>query len=163
MKISFLHDGAEFKLNIRQRRENTMEITLNGRKYEVSIDFIRPDEFLMKINGRIFDAIVTSNLNSYRVCLNGKDIHISKKSALQLLGDTNSRAHKKEIKTTMPGRIVKLLCREGEDVEEGQAVLILEAMKMQNEIKAPQPGKIVRIRPAAGDSVEANSLLFVVE
>jgi biotin carboxyl carrier protein len=163
MNISFLHDSKEFNLKIRELRENNMQVVLDGKSHEVSIDFISQNEFLMKINGRTYDAVVTGNLNSYTVCLNGKDIHITKKSALQLLGDSNSRARKKEIKTSMPGRIVKLLCQEGDEVEEGQAVLILEAMKMQNEIKSPQPGRIACIRPQAGESVEANSLLFIVE
>ena len=63
----------------------------------------------------------------------------------------------------MQVRIVKVFVEKGEEVKEGQAVLILEAMKMQNEIKSPQPGIITKINPAAGDSVEAGSLLFSVE
>jgi biotin carboxyl carrier protein len=63
----------------------------------------------------------------------------------------------------MPGIIVKVLLAEGENVEEGQAVLILEAMKMQNEIKSPQKGKVTKIIPSAGDSVETGALLFSVE
>lgn len=163
MNISFLHEDTEFKLKIRELRENSMQVNLNGKTYEVSIDVISQDEFLMKINGRVFDAIVVANSNSYTVCLNGKDILIEKKSALQLLGGKNASIQKKEVKTSMPGRIVKLLLEEGNEVEEGQTVLILEAMKMQNEIKAPQPGKIAYVHPKAGDSVEANSLLFVIE
>jgi biotin carboxyl carrier protein len=57
----------------------------------------------------------------------------------------------------------RFFVREGEKVREGQAVLVLEAMKMQNEIKSPQSGTITRIVPKAGDSVEAGSLLFTVE
>jgi biotin carboxyl carrier protein len=63
----------------------------------------------------------------------------------------------------MPGKIVKVLLAEGDKVEEGQAVLILEAMKMQNEIKSPQKGKVTKIGPEAGDSVETGALLFSVE
>ena len=48
-------------------------------------------------------------------------------------------------------------------VEEGQAVLILEAMKLQNEIKSPQKGRLTKIGPKAGSSVETGALLFSVE
>lgn len=163
MNVSFLHDGKEFNLKIREHVENQVQVSLDDKIYEVSIEFIQPDEFLMKIDGRIYDAIVTSNSNSYSVSLNGKDIHIAKKSALYLLGGKNAKTKKKEVKTSMPGRIVKVMIKAGEDVDEGQTVLILEAMKMQNEIKSPQPGRIVSIRPKEGESVETNSLLFVVE
>ena len=63
----------------------------------------------------------------------------------------------------MPGRIVKVYVKEGEKVKDGQPVLVLEAMKMQNEIKSPQSGKITKMNPKAGESVEAGSLLFTVE
>jgi biotin carboxyl carrier protein len=63
----------------------------------------------------------------------------------------------------MPGRIIKVFVEEGEEVKEGQPVLVLEAMKMQNEIKSPQSGKVTRINPKAGESVEAGALLFSVE
>ena len=63
----------------------------------------------------------------------------------------------------MPGKIIKVLVQEGESVQEGQAVLILEAMKMQNEIKSPQSGQIVRIVPREGESVETGALLFSVD
>jgi biotin carboxyl carrier protein len=53
--------------------------------------------------------------------------------------------------------------KEGDKVKEGQAVLVLEAMKMQNEIKSPQTGIITKVNPAAGDSVETGALLFSVE
>jgi biotin carboxyl carrier protein len=127
------------------------------------VEFFSPDEFLLRIGGKVFDVIVTPNSNQYGVCLNGKNIQVGKRSALQLLGSSSNHTPKREVKTPMPGRIIKLLVQEGEEVEEGQAVLILEAMKMQNEIKAPQPGRVNRIGPQAGDSVEAGALLFVVE
>ena len=63
----------------------------------------------------------------------------------------------------MPGRIVKVFMKEGDKIKEGQAVLVLEAMKMQNEIKSPQSGIITKINATAGDSVEAGALLFSVE
>ena len=63
----------------------------------------------------------------------------------------------------MPGQIVKVLVQAGVEVEEGQAILILEAMKMQNEMKSSRSGKITRICVKAGDSVETGALLFTVE
>ena len=87
---------------------------------------------------------------------------IEKKSAHQILGDRKVEHKKRDVKTSMPGRIIKVLVKEGESVKEGQAVLILEAMKMQNEIKAPHSGRIIRIIPRAGESVETGALLFFV-
>jgi biotin carboxyl carrier protein len=62
----------------------------------------------------------------------------------------------------MPGRVVQVLAAVGDEVKEGQPILVLEAMKMQNEIKAPQAGRLTRVRFRAGDYVEAGSILFTV-
>jgi biotin carboxyl carrier protein len=63
----------------------------------------------------------------------------------------------------MPGRIVRILAAEGEEIQEGQALLVLEAMKMQNEIKSPQAGRLTYFRLKPGDHVETGALLFSVE
>jgi biotin carboxyl carrier protein len=63
----------------------------------------------------------------------------------------------------MPGRIVKVFIREGDRVEEGQAVLVLEAMKMQNEIKSPQSGVLSSLNFSEGEYAEAGAILFSVE
>lgn len=163
MDVALLFADQEFRLKIREGVKNTIQVVMNGKTYDIFVDFFSSEEFLLKIDGRVYDVIVSPNSNSYVVCMNGKNIHIDKKSPLHLLGNKNSGSAKREVKTSMPGRVIKLLAKEGHEVLEGQAVLILEAMKMQNEIKSPQPGKISRIFPKTGDSVEAGSLLFIVE
>jgi glutaconyl-CoA decarboxylase len=62
----------------------------------------------------------------------------------------------------MPGKIWKLPVREGDTVTEGQLVLILEAMKMENEIFAPVGGKIVQVSCKEGDSVNTGDVLLVI-
>jgi len=60
----------------------------------------------------------------------------------------------------MPGRVVALLVEEGEEVEAGQGVVVLEAMKMENEIAAERAGKIGKIHVTAGQAVEGGDPLF---
>jgi acetyl/propionyl-CoA carboxylase alpha subunit len=163
MDFSFWHQNHEFKLKLTEKGKNVVQVLLGKKKYDVGVEFIDKDELLLKIDGKVYDVIVTSNFDSYEVRVNGKCIHIEKKLALQLLEGKSTPVKKREIKTFMPGQIVKIIALEGTEVKEGEAVLILEAMKMQNEIKSPQNGRITRIGPKVGDSVEAGTLLFVVE
>ena len=163
MNFSFWYQNKEFKLSLREESENFLHVSLDEKEYGVRVEFMSKEEFLIKINGQVYDVIVSSNASSFEVCVNGKCIHIGKKSAPPFLGEKSSQFRKREVKTSMPGRIIKILAEEDSDVDEGQAVLILEAMKMQNEIKSPQKGKISRIGPKAGDLVKAGTLLFVVE
>jgi pyruvate carboxylase subunit B len=67
------------------------------------------------------------------------------------------------VSTSMPGKIVKILVLEGQTVEEGQGLLILEAMKMENQVKAPVAGVVARIHVREGDSVESDALLVEIE
>lgn len=66
------------------------------------------------------------------------------------------------VKAVMPGVVVENLVAEGEEVREGQSLLVLEAMKMQNEIAAPSDGVVERLAVEAGQAVGAGDLLVVL-
>jgi biotin carboxyl carrier protein len=163
MNVSFWLDDKEFRLNLTRTKKNDILVSWDKNEYSVSVEFLGPDEILLNIDGKIHNVIVNSNTTSYTVFVNGRCFRIEKKSALQILGPKLGKQHKVDVKTSMPGRIVKILMKEGDEVEEGQAVLILEAMKMQNEIKSPQRGRISKIYPKAGDLVETGALLFTID
>jgi biotin carboxyl carrier protein len=63
----------------------------------------------------------------------------------------------------MPGRVVRVLVREKSEIEAGQGVLVVEAMKMQNELKSPKKGVVQRIVTAEGANVNAGDILAIVE
>ncbi len=63
----------------------------------------------------------------------------------------------------MPGKVVKVLVNQAEKVTQGQTLLILEAMKMENEVKAPMDGQVTEITVKAGAVVEANHLLLSLD
>lgn len=63
----------------------------------------------------------------------------------------------------MPGTIIKVLVAEGDMVEIGQQVIVLEAMKMENSINASSSGKVTQINVATGQSVDTGQLLLVIE
>lgn len=163
MNFSFWIDDKEYRLKFEEKRENEIVVSLGKKEFRVAVEFLSRDEILLNIDGRVHNVIVNSNSLFYSVYVNGRFFKVEKKSVLQILGKSEVRPHKRDIKTSMPGRIVKVFAKEGDQVREGQAVLVLEAMKMQNEIKSPQSGTITRINPQAGDSVEAGALLFSIE
>jgi biotin carboxyl carrier protein len=63
----------------------------------------------------------------------------------------------------MPGKIVKIPVKTGDDVEAGQTLIIVSAMKMESEFRAKSAGKVKSIHVAEGDTVDANKVLIVVE
>ena len=62
----------------------------------------------------------------------------------------------------MPGLVVAVPVEEGQEVQKGEDLIILESMKMQNELKAPRDGTISRIRVGPGDSVDQNQVLLTL-
>ena len=163
MNVSFWLDGKEFRLNLTKKKTDNIVVTLGKKTFEVFVEFLGTDEILLNIDGKIHDVIINANATAYTVYLNGRRFQIEKKSAIQILGPKAAKQRQGKVTTSMPGRIVKILMKEGDEVEEGQAVLILEAMKMQNEIKSPQSGRISAICPKSGDSVETGALLFTID
>jgi biotin carboxyl carrier protein len=70
---------------------------------------------------------------------------------------------RQEIRAQMPGKIVKLLVARGDAVSSGQALVVIEAMKMENEIRSPIDGVVGAISVAEGDAVETGAALVTVE
>ena len=68
-----------------------------------------------------------------------------------------------ELNAPMPGKILEVLVSEGDDVELGEPVAILEAMKMENELKAPIKGTITSISVSEGDSLDKNAVILEIE
>ena len=73
-----------------------------------------------------------------------------------------SDSGEEEVRALMPGRVLEVRAREGDRVEAGQVLIVLEAMKMQNEIKAASGGVLVRCAVSPGDAVEGRALLLVI-
>jgi len=67
------------------------------------------------------------------------------------------------VRAQMPGRIVRLLIRPGEQVGKDQPLLLMEAMKMENEIRSPQEGKVSKVQVAEGQAVESGADLVLIE
>lgn len=65
----------------------------------------------------------------------------------------------KSLKSSMPGKVLKILCKPGDSIEAGQPLLIIEAMKMENEIRSPQAGVVEQVSVQAGQSIQTGDLL----
>ncbi len=92
-----------------------------------------------------------------------KDIVVRAKRELDaVLGAGDDGAGSGAVSVAMPGRVVKVLAQLGDKVDKGQAVLIVEAMKMENEVKAKRTGTVVAVHVAEGASVEGGKVLMEI-
>ena len=75
----------------------------------------------------------------------------------------NNKKKLKDLKAPMPGLVLDIMVKEGEEVTEGQELIVLEAMKMDNAIKSPQDGKIKKIAIKNQDKIDKNHTLLSFE
>jgi biotin carboxyl carrier protein len=145
------------------------ELRINGHKKEIKI-FENEEGFtFIEFNNKKYLAEITDkSQNKYTVLLNGVSYSFTIESPISYRRrkylEKYKQHNKIEIVTApMPGKIIELLVEESSHVKEGEAILILEAMKMQNEIIAQVSGKIRKISVKAGDSVTKDDVLMEIE
>jgi glutaconyl-CoA/methylmalonyl-CoA decarboxylase subunit gamma len=145
------------------------ELRINGHKKEIKI-FENEEGFtFIEFNNKKYLAEITDkSQNKYTVLLNGVSYSFTIESPISYRRrkylEKYKQHNKIEIVTApMPGKIIELLVEESSHVKEGEAILILEAMKMQNEIIAQVTGKIKKISVKAGDSVTKDDVLMEIE
>lgn len=91
------------------------------------------------------------------------DLEISRAKPELIRAGGKGRKGDGRIKPPMPGKIVEVPVSEGEEVTEGQVVIVLEAMKMQNDIKSPLAGTVTKIHVQEGTNVEATTVMIEIE
>ncbi len=163
MNYLFWLGQKEVSVRLEMARHERLRVSVNDKPFDVSAEFLNLEEILLNVDGRVFNVIIHSNSLSHSVFVNGRLFRVEKRSALKILREEKARQRKREVKITMPGRVIQVFSTAGDEVQEGQPVLVLEAMKMQNEIKAPHSGRLTKVNFKAGDYVETGSVLFSIE
>lgn len=138
-------DGDEIKLDAVSTQDGVLSILLDGNSYEVKQETTGTDSNIV-VGGVRFPAQVRDP-RSLR----------SRRGA-----ETGSEGVKK-IVAPMPGKVVRILAQAGTAVEQGQGVIVIEAMKMQNELKSPKKGIVKKLTVREGTAVEAGQSLAEVE
>jgi biotin carboxyl carrier protein len=160
-----LIDGKSHRLEL-DRVEKRWRCRLDGNDVQMDAVLMRPDVLSMIIAGRAYEIKRESSPT---------DTHLwvgSARYAAELRDPRSLRSRKagvgeatgpRKLVTLMPGKVVRVLVKEQAEVEAGQGVVVVEAMKMQNEIKSPKKGTVVKIVAAEGTTVNAGDVLAVVE
>jgi biotin carboxyl carrier protein len=143
-KISL--DGHLLDANAVEVAPNNFSVLLNGESHQIRIA-PRPDGTLTLHTGLAEYSAEVSDPRSWRGRRHG---------ALEAEG-------RQQIAAPMPGKVVRLLVQQGDTVEAGQGLLVVEAMKMQNEIRSPKGGKVERLFAKEGQLVNAGEILLWVE
>jgi biotin carboxyl carrier protein len=116
---------------------------------------------------RVVNAEVEPKGQKYAIAVRGEafvaEVVDAEAAHVPVVSRAGGAAGPTTLRAPMPGRVVKLLAKVGDEVEAGQGVLVVEAMKMENEIKAPRKGRVREIRVSEGAAVESGQELLILE
>ena len=168
MKLRAEQAGQDHQLII-QPIDRGVSAAVDGRHYELEVRYLGQDEYLLIAGTRSYDCRVGTgceHLHSFEVHLRGSSYEIKIVDPKRLRSTHGSRGRERglaQIVAPMPGKVVRVLVKTGVQVETGQGLVVVEAMKMQNEMKAPKAGKVVSLPARAGATVNAGDVLAVIE
>lgn len=120
------------------------------------------------INGETFEVELEPDGDSWKATVEGEEFAISVEGGTPSTGSKKRRSGKKRkksgvVSSSIPGKIITVEVEVGQEVSEGDVILILEAMKMQNEVAAPITGTISEVNCKPGENIEANLPLVVID
>jgi len=165
MKYISTINGQEYTIEITDEHH----IIIDGREIEVDFNSVSGEPvYSLLMDGKSFEGFVYSGEGVWEVLLMGYQYPVTVEDERErrlkaATGEGVSETSKFYLKSPMPGMVVSILVEEGQEVERGQVLLILESMKMQNELKAPRAGTIGRVRVISGESVEQRQILLSVK
>ncbi|MHB1921843.1 MAG: acyl-CoA carboxylase biotin carboxyl carrier protein subunit [Chitinophagaceae bacterium] len=164
------HIRVNGKRTFQGKLENKI-MTMDGERMDWSCQYLSSGQFSILVDGKSWLAALVKEDRINQVWLiriHGQDYEIELESPLDELLKSMGVEGKKGtkdgyIRAPMPGRVLKILVNPGQEIQQGDALLILEAMKMENNCKSSLTGRIKEIKVSAGMAVEKGQVLAVME
>ncbi|MFL5321124.1 MAG: biotin/lipoyl-containing protein [Myxococcaceae bacterium] len=142
-------------------------VSYQGKRHEVDALTLEHGAVSMIIDGESFGVEFDEAGEEVAVLVRGHitrvDIANERQLRMRAASAQFSVEGKQIITAPMPGKVVKVLVKVGDEVKEGQGLVVVEAMKMENELKSPKAGKVTELHCKEGQAVENMAKLVAVE
>jgi biotin carboxyl carrier protein len=142
---------------------------VDGRSYQLEVQEVAPGRYTLLHEGLVFECRIEGTPDSGKtvdVFVGNRQVPIAIIDPKRLRSATTASAHADgaaRIIAPMPGKVVRVLVEAGAQVEAGDGVVVVEAMKMQNEMKSPKAGLVSTLNAQVGATVNAGDVLAVIE
>ncbi len=165
MTYEILIEGKPHKLELSQT-DGRWNCRLDGKEYDIDAVVARRDVISLIINGDCYEVKREQTRNDLHIWVKSVRFPVevrdprSLRSRRAAAGALEGPA---KLVAPMPGKVVRLILREKDEVEAGHGILVVEAMKMQNELKSPKKGVVSKLLVKEGAAVNAGDVLAIVE
>lgn len=158
-------EGVEYQIEILSDNR----VVINGESYELNFQGLRQHlSYSLLLEGKSFEINIYQDNGIWEVLLRGNQFSVQvederERRMRMAAGQASKQEGKIILQAPMPGLVIDIPVKEGQEVEKGNVLLILESMKMQNELTAPRAGRITRIQAKVNDHVDRKQALLVLE
>jgi biotin carboxyl carrier protein len=166
------HDGQEKELSVEKKGDGRYVVRLDGREHEVDARRFAAGTWSVLIDEKSYDVELevsgeSESKGAYNVLVRGQvvklDVLDERKVRMGITSSEFSVEGPQTVTAPMPGKIVELFVKPGDEVEDDAPLVIMEAMKMENELKSPKAGRVSAVYVEKGAAVEAGAKLVSVE
>jgi biotin carboxyl carrier protein len=155
------------ELDVRPLSGTSFAVTMDGQRHQLDLVPIDGHSVSILVDGESYAVEFDASGDVIQVLVRGAvvsvDLADERKMRLRSASGLAGASGPQIILAPMPGKVVKLLAKVGEDVVAGQGLVVVEAMKMENELKSARAGRVIEIAAAEGQPVERGARLIVVE
>ena len=167
MRLNAEVGGEKFSVEVRREGERVFA-EVGGRRYELEARNVGAGEYLLVREGRVYECSVGRRTGGSPVTVavgaGEYEVTLTDPKHLRGAGVAHGAGEgRAQVVAPMPGKVVRVLVEAGQQVEAGQGVVVVEAMKMQNELKSPKSGTVAELRAEPGATVNAGDVLAVIE
>ena len=159
--MTLLLDGREIRLDWKLDGETCRFRIESQEEKTADIRQVEPGVYSVVAGGRSYQARVDGSV----VSIAGRSFRVEVLDPRRWDRERNHQEAegRQNITAVMPGKVVRVLVAQGDQVEAGQGLIVVEAMKMQNEMKAVKAGRVATLAAVAGATVNAGEILATIE
>jgi len=154
-------------VDIEDLGDGTFALTLGGRRHTVDARVLEHGAVSLLVDARSYDVELDESGDEVQVLVDSEvvTVDVADERAVSLRAGAAgfSVSGKVVLTAPMPGKVVRVLVAPGAEVTEGQGLVVVEAMKMENELKAPKAGKVLEVTAVEAATVENGTKLVVIE
>ena len=166
MELRYEFDGMVYLVQLEPQSDGTYKATIDDHAYDVEVLRLPTGQINLVINGETLRTFYEqdNNKNHFVAVREGSTQHYTFTTpTMKSNRRRGSAAQSGKVEAQMPGQVIELLAQIGDEVQQGQTLLILEAMKMEIRVAAPAAGTVTELFVQQGDTVDRGQELLIVK
>jgi biotin carboxyl carrier protein len=168
MKLDIKINEKIKEVELIEKLDNKIKISVDGKVYDLDSVMVEPGVYSVLINNKSYNVELVENDGPKKLTVNTiyKSFDasiIDAEEKYKNLRKGSDLEYNNIISSPMPGTVVKILVKVGDEVSEGETVIIVSAMKMESEYKVNQKRKVKEVCVSEGDNIKSNQALIIVE